>query len=205
MAVPVAITDSLESILEIFFSGVRGRERAAFILCDNLVEMACKTKAKQHSHSFKEHCGFFDAWNAPGVALPADGIGGRVHSNREVRNNMQHASAAATVDATYCATAILDVADVINMLWPITPPDSNFLPRVQCALRIVHLHSAHGDHILREAFEDSMRSFGWRNQNSETVRHNAVQVEPGKRDYWWWALRHRLPNIESILDEIGAT
>lgn len=46
MSTPPEIIDALESVLEIYFSGVRHRERAAFILCDNLVEMTCKTKAK---------------------------------------------------------------------------------------------------------------------------------------------------------------
>lgn len=61
MPAPVAITDALESVLDIYFSGVRHRERAAFILCDNLVEMACKTKAQQHDHNFVMRCGFHTA------------------------------------------------------------------------------------------------------------------------------------------------
>lgn len=204
MPVPVAILDSLESILEIFFSGVRGRERAAFILCDNLVEMACKSKAKQHDHRFDMSCNFHQAWNAPGVALDPNGLGRRVHDHRETRNNMQHASAAASVDVGYCASAIGDVAEVINTLWPVAPAGSNFGQRVSCALRIVRLHNSEADPTAREAFEDKMRDFGWRTQSSEAVRHNAVQVEPGKREYWWWALRHRQPNIEGILNEVGA-
>ena len=51
MEIPQAIADSLESVVEIYFSGVRHRERAAFILCDNLVEMACKSRAKQHNNT----------------------------------------------------------------------------------------------------------------------------------------------------------
>ena len=33
---------ALESIIEIFLSDIRHRERSVFILCDNLVEMTCK-------------------------------------------------------------------------------------------------------------------------------------------------------------------
>lgn len=68
MSTPPEIIDALESILEIYFSGVRHRERAAFILCDNLVEMTCKTKAKQHNHRFDMICNFHDACTAPGVS-----------------------------------------------------------------------------------------------------------------------------------------
>jgi hypothetical protein len=144
MPAPVAITDSLESVLEIFLSGVRHRERAAFILCDNLVEMSCKTKAKQHNHRFDMTCSFYDAWNALGVTLDANGIGRRVHDHRETRNNMQHASAAATVDSGYCATAIMDTAEVIQTLWP----DVVLHPRVLCALRIVRLYSRHYREVI---------------------------------------------------------
>src|SRR2546425_13076706 len=99
MDCPQEIIDSLESIIEIYFSGVRHKERAAFILCDNLVEMACKTKALQHNHTFNMSCGFHAAWNAPGVQLPPTALGARIQRYRHTRNNMQHASAAATVDA----------------------------------------------------------------------------------------------------------
>ena len=100
MPVPSEIIDSLESITEIFLSGIRHRERAAFILCDNLIEMACKTKAKQRNHRFNLSCGFHDAWNAPGVNLPPTGIGGRVQSRRDTRNLMQHANASITTKIT---------------------------------------------------------------------------------------------------------
>ncbi|MEH2253251.1 hypothetical protein [Nostoc sp.] len=113
MSTPPEIIDALESILEIYFSGVRHRERAAFILCDNLVEMTCKTKAKQQNHRFDMSCNFHDACTAPGVILAAD-LKIRVVGYRNTRNNMQHASAAATVDSMHCATAILDVVKVID-------------------------------------------------------------------------------------------
>lgn len=93
---PPEITDALESILEIYFSGVRHRERAAFILCDNLVEMTCKTKAKQHNHNFNTRCRFHEALDADGV-LVVDPLKTRVKGYHDTRNNMQHASAAATV------------------------------------------------------------------------------------------------------------
>ena len=41
------VLDLLESILGIFFYDIRYKERSVFILCDNLVELSCKTKIKQ--------------------------------------------------------------------------------------------------------------------------------------------------------------
>src|SRR2546423_14696736 len=128
MPAPIAITDALESVLDIYFSGVRHRERAAFILCDNLVEMACKTKAQQHDHNFGMRCGFHAAWNAQGVQLDPRNLGRRVHDSHETRNNLQHGNAAATVDVGFCATAIMDSFEVIRTLWP----DVTLNPPVVC-------------------------------------------------------------------------
>lgn len=200
MAAPVAIADALESVLDIFFSGVRHRERAAFILCDNLVEMACKTKAKQHNHSFNLRCDFHQIIVAPGVSLDPVNLGRRVQDHHDARNNMQHANAAATVDSSYCVTAIADAAEVIETLWPGTI----WHGRVRCALRIVRLYALVDDAVACQAFEDAMRDFGWRSQTNESVKVNAVQVEPGRRKHWWRALRYRLSNVEAMLDEIGA-
>ena len=104
----------MESIIGIFLSDIRNRERAVFILCDNLIEMTCKSKAKQHNHEFDMSCNFFDSWNAPGVQLSPNGIGRRVNARRNTRNQMQHADAAITVDNQHCADAILDAIRIIE-------------------------------------------------------------------------------------------
>jgi len=135
MPAPIEIIDALESVIDIFFSGVRHRERAAFILCDNLLEMVCKTKAKQHDHNFNLRCSFYDAVNAPGVSLPNQ-LKNRIEGYRDTRNNMQHASAAATVDLQYCATAILDALKVIDRCWHNT--SNSQLPYwMKVALRVI--------------------------------------------------------------------
>ncbi len=69
MPSPREIIDTFEAIMDVFTSNIRHRERVAFILCDNLVELACKTKAQQLNHAFNRRCGFHAAWNAPGVLL----------------------------------------------------------------------------------------------------------------------------------------
>jgi len=47
MHAPNEVLDLLESVLGIFFYDIRYKERSVFILCDNLVELSCKTKIKQ--------------------------------------------------------------------------------------------------------------------------------------------------------------
>ena len=114
MPAPIDIIDALESVVDIYLSPVRHRERAAFILCDNLVEMVCKTKALEHNHRFNTTCNFYAAWNAPGVQLPRTTLGRKIQSFHDVRNNMQHGRAAATVDVEYCSGAILTAVKVVD-------------------------------------------------------------------------------------------
>jgi hypothetical protein len=200
MSTPPEIIDALESVLEIYFSGVRHRERAAFILCDNLVEMTCKTKAEQHNYRFDMSCQFHEACTAPGVLLLPD-LKVRVLGYRRTRNNMQHASAAATVDLYHCATSILDVVRVIDHCWLNT--STNFFPgRIKCALRIVWLYSVEGDVSLRETFETKMQRQRWRTQQ-ESVNVTGRQIQPGHRDYWYVAIRMQTPSVEECLNDVG--
>src|SRR5437868_6467549 len=148
MSAPQEIIDALESIIDIYFSGVRQRERAAFILCDNLNETACKTRARQHNLSFDINCEFYLAWNAYGVQLPAADLGGKINDYHELRKNMQFASPASTVDPQYCATAIIDVIKVIDHCWPETAANQ-FQPWLLCAMRVVKLYSSIGDPAKR--------------------------------------------------------
>jgi len=50
MHAPNEVLDLLESVLGIFFYDIRYKERSVFILCDNLVELSCKTKIKQMNY-----------------------------------------------------------------------------------------------------------------------------------------------------------
>lgn len=202
MAAPGEIIATLESILGIFMSDIRHRERAAFILCDNLVEMACKTEAKHYNHKFDMSCRFHDAWNAPGVKLAPSGLGRRIQDRRHTRNNMQHADAAVTVDTQHCADAILDVVMVIDNCWAQTST-RRFPDWVKCALRIARLYSSKGDTVKRQEFEDAMRDVNWRGQGSKTVRVNERQIEPGLRAFWKLAVVEQTPLVEICLNEVG--
>lgn len=195
---PPDIIEALDSILEIYFSGVTHRERAAFILCDNLVEMACKTKAKQNDENFSMRGNLADASSA--VTLP-DTIKTRVLGYRRTRNNMQHATAAATVTLTHCATAIFDVAKVIDHCWPNTS-STQFPDRIKCALRIIRLYSSEGNVSLRELFETKMQTQKWRTQK-ESVKTTGRQIQPGHRDFWYVAIRMQTPYVEECLNSVG--
>ena len=203
MPAPPAILDALDSVIDIFFSGVRHRERAAYILCDNLVEMACKTRALEHNYTFNMRCGFHDAWNAPGVALPPAGLGGRVQGYREARNNMQHGSAAATVDHEHCATAIVDASQVIGHCWPGALAVGVLPLHMSRALRIAALYCSGSDVAKRPDFERLMERKKWRTRDAETVKANGRQIEPGKRDHWWIAIRMQGALVEECLNQIG--
>lgn len=199
MPAPGEITAALESMLGIFLSDIRHRERAVFILCDNLVEMACKTKARQRNHNFDTSCNFYSAWNAPGVELAPNGLGRRVQGRRVTRNNMQHGDAAATVEAQHCADAILDAIRVIDKCWAGTSR-RHFDAWVKCALRIVRLYSSRGDRLKRQPFEDAMLNTNWRGGSRKSIRVNENSIEPGRRVFWWLTLISHTQIVERCLD-----
>lgn len=200
MPAPYAIVHGLESVVDIYLSSVRHRERAAFILCDNLVEMVCKTKAVEHNHRFQTNCSFHDAWNAPGVQLPRRTLGRKIQNFRNVRNNMQHGSAAATVDSEYCAGAILTAVEVIDRCW--RNSSNNFSHWLQVALRVIHLYSTEGDAIKRRPFENSMQNIRWRGDESTYIRLNEVKIDMGHRDHWQIAIRSQPHLVEGCLNEL---
>lgn len=197
---PREIVDSLESVFSIFYSGVRHRERAAFILCDELVEMACKLKAKEHNYRFDLRCSFHDAWNAPGVQLDPQGLGRSVQESRNTRNHMQHNSAAATVDVHHCADAILDAIAVVDHCWPNTSTTS-FQLWMKCAQRITRLLSSSGEFRKRKGFEDAMREESWRTER-RYPKNNELFVVPGLRDNWGQCLREYPEVVEQILNRV---
>ena len=202
MAAPREIIDGYESILDVFTSDIRHRERVAFILCDNLVELSCKTKAYQYDHNFNRQCGFYAAWNAPGVTLAPNGLGARVNSHRDMRNTMQHGNAAVTVTIDNCADAIIDVGKVIDRFWRYTT-QNNMTPVYKAILRIVKLYSSDGDAAMRQAFEDAMRQRAWRStSDNRKARVSEVIVEAGLRRHWHHAITQSPELVEEILNSL---
>jgi hypothetical protein len=201
VAAPREIIDALESILGVYFSSIRHRERTAFILCDELVEMSCKLRAREHNHMFDMQCNFHVAWNLPGVAIPLNPLGSAIEHNRNTRNLMQHASAAATVDDQHCADAILDTVRVIDHCWP-GASDMDFPGWMKCSLRIVRLYSSQGEIIKRTSFEDEMRHGAWRSIDRKPRTYELV-IEPGLRRYWILLVTQSQVQVETILNALG--
>ena len=201
MSCPREILDSLESVLGIYFSGIRHRERAAFILTDELVEMACKLRAREHNHKFSMECGFHKAWNAPGVKIPSNPLGNSIQRSHLTRNNMQHANPAATVDEQHCADAILDAVGVLDHCWPKTS-STQIIGWMACALRIVRLYSSQGDPRLRPLFENAMRRGEWRAEK-KPPRISELVITAGRRQNWSLLMIESLAQVEGILYELG--
>ena len=201
MPAPQEIIDGYESILDVFISNIRQRERVVFILCDNLVELACATRARKRNRRFKHH-NFHQAWNAPGVKLPPNGLGGRVQNRRDTRNMMQHGSPAVTVTLKSCADAILDVRKVIDRLWQNTI-QNNLTPSYQLVLQIVELYSSDGDARRCQAFEDAMRRALWRpSANDRKARTAEVIIEAGLLRNWHLAIHQSPVVVEEILSSL---
>jgi len=200
MGAPREIVDSVESILGIYFSGVRHSARAAFILCDELVEMSCKLRARAENYRFDMGCSFHDAWNAVGVGLDPVVLGNAVQHNRSTRNMMQHNSAAATVDDQHCADAILGVVEVIDHCWPGTS-DAMFKMWMQCAIRVVRLYSNCGSFSLQQRFEEAMGEEDWEAEK-RYPKGSEVFITPGRRYHWGLLLRESPELVEQVLNRL---
>src|SRR5437899_5747403 len=182
MAAPRDIIDALESVVSIYFSDVRHKVRAAFILTDELVERCCKALAVAANPTLG-HIKFHQLLGHPSVHLPSQTVplGATLLRNHDTRNKMQHVNAAFTVDEQHCADAILDAIDAMEHCFPGTRPA--FPDALKVAVRVIHLHSSRGDVRLRGAFEDAMRSHRW-NGNDRKARVSEPPYSVGSRRYW---------------------
>jgi hypothetical protein len=77
---------------------------------------------------------------------------------------------------------------------------------MKCALRIIQFYSSEGDPNIFKIFEDKMRGMSWRSMYSiapkESLKPNAIQIEPGTREHWHLAIRMYAPLIEACLNEL---
>lgn len=200
MAAPREIVALLESVVDVYLSDVKHRERAAFILCDELVEMACKMRAREHDFRFDTRVGFHDAWNAPGVELDPGALGRRVQRSRDTRNLMQHGDPGVTVDSEHCASAIVDAVEVIEHCWPGTRAEA-LRDTLLCALRVIGLYSTEGKAHLRQPFEDYMRDNPWTFEERQ-LEANEIAIRPGLRGYWRFAIVWNAETIEELLNQL---
>jgi hypothetical protein len=201
MSAPRHIVDSLESVLSVYFSNCRHKERAAFILCDELVEVTCREKIKQTVPNLGR-LGFHGLMThaAVGFNVVSPGLGKSVFDCHQNRNDMQHNNPAATVDPQYCADAIVDAVDVIEHCFPGTKaalPD-----KVKVTLRVVRLLSQGGDPRQQTAFGDAMRTHQWRGTR-ERARQDEVIISPGQRANWGWVILSETARVETLLNSVG--
>lgn len=207
-AAPAEIIDAFESILDIFLSDIRHRERAAFILCDNLVEMACKTKhtlhCRQRSGVPNTRCQFHQALLLPGCRFSQE-LRDRLQHRRDTRNLMQHQSASAVVDLHTSADALLELPEVMRKLWGQHALD-NLREWQKVAIRVARLYSNSGDAVIRSKFEDLMRSERWRgNAEERQPRINETIIQCGLRGHWAIAVKQNPHQVDQILNSIDAT
>jgi hypothetical protein len=201
MSAPRHIIDSLESVLSIYFSNCRHKERAAFILCDELVEVTCREKLKQTIRKL----GRMDFYSlmthaAIGFDVTNPGLGKSVFDCHQNRNDMQHNNPAATVDPQYCADAIIDAVEVIERCFPGTKtalPDKH-----KVTMRVVRLLSQHGDPCQQNAFGGAMQTNQWRG-NRERARQEEVIVTPGPRANWGLVIPSEYARVEALLNRVG--
>jgi hypothetical protein len=186
--------------LGVYLSDHRHRERAAFILCDELAEMALKVRALEEDHQFNTRCAFFRLCQSPGVELdPNDGLGRKLLNHRTTRNQLQHGSAAATVDRGHCAQGIIDTIEAIDHCWPAA--SGSYEAWMTSAVRIVRLYSPMGAHHLQQRFEDEMREHMW---EAEVVpKPNEVAIRPGYTGFWYLAVRDYPTAVEELLNKVG--
>ena len=200
MAAPRHIVDALESVLSIYFSNCRHKERAAFILCDELVEVTCREKIKQsvrnlgimNFHGLMTHASVAFNVNAPG-------LGKSVFDCHKTRNDMQHSNPAATVDSQHCADAIIDAVDVVEHCFP--GAKAALPERLKVTLRVVRLFSQHGDLRQQTDFGNAMQTHPWRG-NRERARQDEVIIAPGPRANWGLVILSEYAKVEELLNRV---
>ena len=201
MPAPRDIVAALECVISIFFSDVRHKNRAAFILCDELVEMTCRAKAKAADPNlgrpdFPTLLAHVDV----GLNPAPDGLGRTVNATHKTRNDMQHNNAAATVDDPHCADAILDAVRVMDHCYPGAP--AALTGELKVLLRVVALHSSNGDKGKLRAFEDAMTKTKWGGPNPK-IRVTELPIPTGHRRYWGLVIHSEYATVEALLNRVG--
>jgi hypothetical protein len=201
MAAPRHIVDALECVLQIYFSNARHKERAAFLLCDELVEVTCREKIKINTPTLG-NMKFHQLLEHPDVALDnrVHPLGQLVYACHRTRNDMQHNNPAATVDAQHCADAIVDAVEVIEHCFP---GAKTALPdKLKVTLRVIRLYSQHGDPHHQADFASTMRDHTWRGDR-ERARRDEAFVAPGQRNYWGLVIPSEYAQVEALLNRVG--
>lgn len=182
MPAPRHIVDALECVVTVYFSNARQNLRAAFILCDSLVELTCREKVKvtvptPGKLSFKEHL----KHAAVGLDPATVTLGRTLEDTHKLRNNYQHDNPSAMPDVRACADAILDCVTCIDHCFP--GAQAGFPEPVKVTLRIVRLFSTGGDGAMKGQFIRKLREHSWRG-DQRNARLNELIIDPGERSNW---------------------
>ena len=201
MAAPRHIVDALESVLSLYFSNCRHKERAAFILCDELVEVTCREKVRLELPSLgRMQFRALVTHVEVGFNVSIPGLGKSIFDCHKTRNDMQHNNPAATVDSQYCADAIMDSVEVIEHCFP---GAKEALPeKLKVTLRVVRLFSQHGDPRQQTEVGDAMQTHQWRG-NRDRARQEEVIVAPGPRANWGLVIPSEYARVEALLNRVG--
>jgi hypothetical protein len=201
MAAPRHIVDALESVLSLYFSNCRHKERAAFILCDELVEVTCREKVKlRHRNLGRIDFHSLVTHQEVGFNVNTPGLGKCILDSHTIRNDMQHNNPAATVDSQHCADTIVDAMEVIEHCFPgakIALPD-----KIKVTLRVLRLFSQYGDPRQQTDFGYAMQRYQWRGTRERAKREELV-VAPGPRANWGLVIPSEYARVEALLDRVG--
>ena len=175
-------------------SDIRHKERSAFILADNLVEISCKTRIVERNGEWKGE-NFYEILKE--AKIPKK-VREKLIRRRKIRNDMQHIKLSITVDNQDCACAIKDILLVIKKLWGKYALD-NLPDWVVCGTKIVELYSDSSNHSKILRFEKILlKEVNW---NIDKVK-GSIQDENGKRKVT--IIGRRFPNSNEIIIEVGA-
>jgi hypothetical protein len=149
MPAPAQIINSLESILGILFSNIHYKERAAYILCDNLVELCCRIKIKEKNPKDNVYRKFYQSLNDSNVPKSLS----RMFQDRHnTRNDMQHDDLRTTVDIKENADFVLDIISLIRKFWG-KYAFQNVDDWLECSFRVTRLYSSTGKMSVKKRFE----------------------------------------------------
>lgn len=207
MPAPRPIFDALDCVMALFLSNTRHNLRAAFIMCDELVEITCRERIKVAIPTLGRMA-FDQLLRHSEVGLPrtTHSIGMAVWTSHKTRNDMHHANAAATVDHQYCADAILDAVKAIEHCFPGSVAE--FPDIIAVSLRIARLFATGADPVRRAAFVQAMQRHKWQavpaDKKPKAPKLNEVVVAPGDQTNWGLALSLDIVVVDALLDQVGA-
>ncbi len=225
MRAPTEIIDLLESILGIYFYDIRHKNRSAFILVDNLVEITIKVRLVQLNPAFNVKIDFPVLLDQLKISTR---LKGKLLKNHTLRNEFQHKSPILTIDDEKCADSIILLVDLIKKIW-----GKNSLMdipgRVECGLRLVKLHSSAGNIKKRKDFKDYiLNNVDWNkveiNEDSrvydnnedgriydfygpegqalgkQIINKNELVIKIGSEEHWSYILRHYTNKVEECFN-----